>query len=88
MTASLSRSALLGAGLALGLATLVLLATGGGDAKDAPLSVPATLQAPTPTLDPVTTDASPEAKKSGPTASSAPVQAPSNATASQEKDNQ
>ena len=83
MTTKLSRSAFLGAGIALGLALLILLAAGGGNAPEAIASVPGALQAPTPTLDPVTLDG-----QTAPGARSAQVQTPSPVTASKEKDNQ
>jgi hypothetical protein len=83
MDSQISRSAWVGAGSALLIGSLVLIAAGGSHPKDAPPAPVSTLQAPTPTLEPVSPNPSP----STPSASTQ-VQAHPKATPSQDKESQ
>ena len=80
------RSAWMGAGAALAAAFLITIVAGGSQTRETAPVPPATLQAPTPTLEPV----SPATKTDQANASSAstPVQAHPNATPSQPKESQ
>ena len=85
MDSQTSRSAWVGAGLALAISLLVIMVAGGSPSKATP-SVAPTLQAPTPTLDAL----SPDNKATTPNTPSAStqVQAQPQATPSKDKESQ
>ena len=70
----MSRSALLGAGFAIALAATLVVIGGGAPKQTASNAIPASTQAPAPTLDPVIMDSTSH--------SSASTEAPSQATSS------